>query len=258
MFLPTQKESNMGFWNMLMAWATNSGKNARELYFLGKQYAMGIKVSKNQKRAFEYFKKAAEKGHMIAQLELFGYYNEMRNYERALYFLTEASKQGEPFAQNFLIMMYMEGEICKQDFNKAISLAYISAKSGNPLAQFILGSEFYSGNHIKKDINQGVFWLEKSAEQGYKNAFVVLKNIYEKSANGNELLWKFDKMRNQNNPSINLFYRKGMEYYNDGDIFTALKYFTQAKETGEMNSSISSASYDMCIECMAIIRNLDK
>ncbi|HGN1707852.1 TPA: tetratricopeptide repeat protein [Providencia rettgeri] len=52
------------------------------------------------------------------------------------------------------------------------------AKDGKPFPQFMLGVLYLNGNGVSKDANLGVEYLKKSAEQGWKGSLELLCYLY--------------------------------------------------------------------------------
>ena len=73
-------------------------------------YFTGTGVEKDMKRAFEYFAKAADKGHAKAQYNLGVLYDRgegtAQNYEQAFEWYSRAAEQGYPPAEYNLAHLY--------------------------------------------------------------------------------------------------------------------------------------------------------
>lgn len=111
-------------------------------YNLGVMYFKGEGVKADRLQGLEYFKKAAEQGHMNAQF--------------------------------ILGTMYDKGEDVLQDRTLAARWYRKAADQGHAQAQFNLGLMYTNGEGVEKDRKQAVVWLNKAANQGHKGAGKLL------------------------------------------------------------------------------------
>lgn len=125
-------------------------------YELGKIYNSSLCMPRNDLKAFEWFKKAAENGHADAQYELFSMYG------RGVYISEQDPKA------------YQNAEKASEWFQKA-------ADSGNGDAEYRIGRMYLSGKRgsdISKNVTLGMSYLEKSALHNNYYAQLKLLNIY--------------------------------------------------------------------------------
>lgn len=119
------------------------------LYYLGYMYDNGYGIKKDEKLAFEYYKKSAEKGFTFAEYSL-----------------------GQAFLQ---------GRGVKLNDAEAIYWLSKAAEKGEYMSQYVLGSLYYEGteNGISVVANKqiGLDLIRKSAIQGYDKAIDKLKEI---------------------------------------------------------------------------------
>lgn len=128
------------------------------------------------------------------------------DYEKALYWLTQASKKEHAMAQFFLSQLYYtgRGETIPQDYLRCAYWLKQSAIRGYESGQYLLGLMFIQGEGIDQDHEQGFYWIKKAAQQGmsqaeYKLALCYIDGIgtskdYQKAKH---LLTKFAKAGNQ-------------------------------------------------------------
>ena len=121
--------------------------NPEAQYQLGKLYYSGENVKKNYRVAFEWYKKAAESGHvlaqrMVAEMLLEGSQEIKKNRKLAFYWMQCAAMQDDTIALERLGDMYAKGEGCAKDQNKAIEWYEKAALKNNPTAQCKLGEIF--------------------------------------------------------------------------------------------------------------------
>ncbi len=130
-----------------VSWSTKAAaqKEAGAQYFLGRAYATGEGVKKNESKALTWYKAAAEQGHMKAQSAL-GY-------------------------------AYLDGKIVNKDLPTAIKWLTQAAEHGDLKAQFTLGNIYKKGDGVKKDLVQARRWLGAAAEQGFFPAIDALGEL---------------------------------------------------------------------------------
>lgn len=126
---------------------------ANDCFKLGLRYQNGEGVEKDNRKAFEWFQKAAEQGHATAQNGLgVMYYNGKgteKNYAKAKRWYEKAAKQGYAEAQYKLGAMYDNGEGVTIDFIEAKKWYEKAACQGVSVAQARLGSLYYYGRGVQ-------------------------------------------------------------------------------------------------------------
>lgn len=122
------------------------------LYYIGYMYDNGYGTTKDEKLAFEYYKKSAEKGFTFAEYAL-----------------------GQAFLQGIGV---------KANDAEAIFWLSKAVEKGDYMSQYVLGSLYYEGteNGISVVNNKeiGLELIKKSAIQGYDKAIDKLKEIERK------------------------------------------------------------------------------
>lgn len=161
---------------------TNERNSAVGNYYLGKMYLYGYGVLKNNDLAIEYFEKAGEAGNLRAQNFLARYeLNYKKDPKRAFYWFKKAADKGDNQARLYCIGAYFFGYGVNKYPDKARTYYLAAAKEGNPLAQLALGEHFLD-SRSRTNQRLGVLWLEKAAEQGNEVATIELASLYEKGS----------------------------------------------------------------------------
>ena len=120
--------------------------NTDSIYKVGCFYLNGTSgYTKDESKAVEYFRQAAEKGH--------------------------------PMAQNNLAWCYKEGKGVQQSYTEAVKWYRKSADQGYPLAQFNLGWRYEHGEGVPKSISEAIKWYRKAAAKGESHAQAALKRL---------------------------------------------------------------------------------
>jgi len=123
-------------------------KDAKAQYRLAKLYLNGEGRSKNLRLAHDWFRKAAEQGHVGAQYQL--------------------GRMSEA------------GEGVRQDYRRASEWYHLAAKLGNSRdAHFALGELYFYGRGVSQDPGASIDWYRLAAEQGHPMAQYILGTMYD-------------------------------------------------------------------------------
>ena len=140
-------------------------------------------VEKDMKKAFEFFKSAAELGNPMAQYNLASYYENgegvIKDMKKAFEWYSKAADQGDAEAQHNVALCYENGDGVEQDLNKAFEFYSKAAEQGDVAAQVSVADIYMSGNGIEKDATKAADWYIKAAEQGDAIAQSNLAMLYE-------------------------------------------------------------------------------
>jgi len=149
------------------------------LWQLGRMYAEGDGVVRNDKRAFEYFRKFADshaddhpstpRSRFVAnafvalgQYYLDGIPNSSidPSPERARrMFYHAASYFGDPEAQYQLAMLYVDGKGVDREARRAVPWLLLAANKGHYKSQALLGRILFHGEHGARQRASGLMWL---------------------------------------------------------------------------------------------------
>ena len=154
--------------------------HALALWKLGRMYAEGDGVPRNDLRAFEYFSRIADenadeapdspRAGVVANafMSLGGYFLQgikgsyvQSNPERAAeMFSYAASYFGDPAAQYSLARLYLEGTGLDRDERQAARWLNLAAEKGHSPAQALLGQLLINGQGVPRQKARGLMWLE--------------------------------------------------------------------------------------------------
>jgi TPR repeat protein len=149
------------------------------LWQLGRMYAEGDGVVRNDHRAFEYFRKFADshaddhpstpRSRFVANafVALGQYYLDgipnspvEANPERARrMFYHAASYFGDPEAQYQLATLYVDGNGLARDAKRAVPWLVLAANKGHYKSQAVLGRILFRGEHGTRQPASGLMWL---------------------------------------------------------------------------------------------------
>ena len=144
-------------------------------------YAKGEGVPKNQEIATEYYRKAAEKGHMRAQFNLGVRYANGRgvdkNETKAAEWYRKAAEQGYVRAQFNLGVLYANGLGVPQNDALAVDWYRKAAIQGDSDAQYNLSVMYEEGRGVPTDRVQAIAWCRMAAKQGDPDAKKKLESL---------------------------------------------------------------------------------
>jgi len=110
----------------------------------------------------------------------------------ALHQLSVIADSGMANAQYDVGVIYSQGKVVPQDYDKAVSYFRKAADQGDSNAQGFLGSLYVLGHGVPKDYKQAFYWLDKSAAQGNAIAERELTSLHN---------LKLDKMQSPAEPT---------------------------------------------------------
>jgi len=157
-----------------------------EIYF---EVSSGRSVS-NKEKATKWYKMAAEKGHVSAQLNLGVIYNQgigvKQDYKEAAKWYEKAASQGSSKAQLNLGILYDLGRGVEKDVVKAHDNYKKAAMKGMRDAQYNLGIIYYNGETgIKRNYIESYAWLALAKEQGSELAAIYKDKVERKISKKN-------------------------------------------------------------------------
>ena len=96
---------------------------------------------------------------------------------KAFSFYKRAAEIGDAPAQCNLGVAYLEGLGTRQNLTEGIKWIRKAAFQGDAIAQYILGMAYCDGEGVRKNIRYAQIWLGKAAQQGHKKASAKLLKI---------------------------------------------------------------------------------
>ena len=165
------KKSKAEDFNKAEKMLLSESNNVLALHGLGKLYSTGKLGSKNDDKAFEFYKKALQG---FLQIE-------------------PIAKKVKPYLQYQIGMMYFQGLGTRIDNKKAAEYFEKSAELGNQYAKRLLASKYISGKDFEQDIEKGISLLTECADSGDAFSCYRLGNLYLKGEIVNQDLDKAEK-----------------------------------------------------------------
>jgi len=147
-------------------------------------------VEQNYAEAEYWLRKAAERNHRMAQLNLGIMYLEYNTEEqsnwdwhsdkktlhsKAEYWIAKAANGGSRQAQYLLGWIYLSYNASEENHIKAIHYLRKSANSGETLAQIKLGELYAEGEIVTQDYEETYYWFILASEYGDEDKFYLKK-----------------------------------------------------------------------------------
>ena len=150
---------------------------------LGYMYLYGYGVDRKYYEAIKWYRKAAEQENVSAQVQL-GYmylngYGVVKDYAEALKWYGKAANQGHPSGMNGLGFMYQNGYGVNKDYAEAIKWYRMAAEKGNVSAKSNIATMYFNGFGVDQDYAEAFKWYREAAEQGEANGQYSLAFMYE-------------------------------------------------------------------------------
>jgi len=144
---------------------------------LGELYANGLGVERDDKKAAEWYRLAADRGDReamfsLALLHLSARVDGTNNREQGAKLLAAAAKLGHAGAAYDLGVLYLEGQAFPQDFARAAELFRSAAQAGSPEAQYALATLFKEGRGVPRDLAEAARLLAAASLADHTDAQV--------------------------------------------------------------------------------------
>ena len=137
-------------------------------YYLGLWYELSETVEHDLDKAFKYYQAAAELGDSDGMIKLGIFYHEgtatEKDVDKGIEWLEKAKATGNPKADQFLDIVYKNGEGNPQTaFEHLLKLA----EAGDARAQYQIYEAYDNGNGVEKNDKLAQMWCKKAADNGH-------------------------------------------------------------------------------------------
>jgi TPR repeat protein len=142
-------------------------------YSIGRMYAKGEGVPKDEAEAVNWFRKANEQGKALKA------YNS-GDFAFALKTFRPLAEKGQVMAAYILGLMYANGQGVSENYPEALKWLQKAAEQGEAKAQFSVGVIYAKGLGVPQNYADAFKWYRRSADQGYAIAQFNLGAMYAK------------------------------------------------------------------------------
>ena len=222
--------------------AAKEGNEHAESY-LGLFYEKGYGGEQDINKALYWYKKAALKGNIFAQYSLGFIYYEGEEVEKNLSYAfkwyKEAAEKGFAPAQYALSYLYKNGEGCEKNNFKAYYWLEECADNDFEDAYYILGQSYLEGNNIETNYKKAFFYLSKGVSKKDKSCLESLGDMYYWGLYVKQDKEKAFTLYNESieEGNIELYYKLGKIYEEEGNLEEALTLFYNGHENGDIKST---------------------
>ena len=231
-------------------------KKANELgdqtaaYHIGALYAEGKRLSKDYKKAIEWFNKGIEKNSTLSMLSLSWIYDtnnpdtkDFHDDNKAYNLLKKAMSHGDGDAYDRLGYYYGVGKYVEKDDRKAFELFKKAAELGSSNGMLNTGVGYLVGRGTDKDVDAAEKVYIKAAERGNGEAAWRLAVCYFDGTfkvNTDKSVYYLNKAAALDNAAacynVGMNYIKGIDGYYPKDTFQAFVYMKKAADLGYVDA----------------------
>jgi TPR repeat protein len=159
------------------------GGNAYVMYRLGRMYAAGIGVARDENEAVRWYRKGAAAGNMQATTALAIALLEGRGTgkdpQEAIHLLKVAADKDNLDAMYRLGVLYAQGAVVTKDALEAVRLFTKASEAGHAPSMVDLGLMFYNGEGVQVDLNKAAMWYKRAADLGDSSGMVNLGYLHQ-------------------------------------------------------------------------------
>jgi TPR repeat protein len=169
--------------NQIKQWQSAAEQgDASAMSQLARAYTFGDGVIKDYVKAYELYRKAADKGVADAQNGM-GFYHysglggAKKDFAEAMAWYRKAAEQGLAKSQCNLAMMLQSGEGVPVNLTEAVKWLQLSAEQGFANAQYLLAIALRDGSGTAKSAVEAWKWFSLAAAQKYGNSAQQLAQL---------------------------------------------------------------------------------
>jgi TPR repeat protein len=159
------------------------GGNAHVMYHLGRMYAAGSGVARDDGEAARWYRRAADAGNVNGTAALGFALLEGRgtpiDQQEGLRLVRLAAANEHVEAANRLGHILLEGKIADKDALEAVRLFSKAAEAGHTPSMVDLGLTYANGNGVATDLDRAGIWYKRAADLGNSYGMVNLGWLYE-------------------------------------------------------------------------------
>ena len=137
---------------------------------LASMYEIGMGVPKDNAQALYWYKAAADRHDAEALAAMGRFYMSgtcgvSKDYKKAFEYYQKADNLGSAVARSGLAILYLKGWGVEQDYDKSLRLAQMSALQGGTVAQYNLGDMYRRGKGTAPNLDEAQKWYARSADK---------------------------------------------------------------------------------------------
>jgi hypothetical protein len=157
--------------------------NTHVMYRLGRMYAAGTGIARDEVEAVRWYRRAADAGNLNATAALAVALIEGRgtgiDAQESLRLLRTAAAKDHIEAMNRLGHILLNGKLAAKDTLEAARLFTKAAEAGHPPSMVDLGLMYANGVGVQTDFGKAAMWYNRAADLGNSPGMVNLGWLYE-------------------------------------------------------------------------------
>jgi TPR repeat protein/serine/threonine protein kinase len=159
------------------------GGNAHIMYRLGRVYAAGLAVPRDDAEATRWYRKGADAGNVNAEAALAALLLDRRgttlDTQEGIRLLKAAAAKNHAESMNRLGHLLIEGKAVEKDALEALRLFTKAAETGHAPSMADLGRMYAYGIGVQADPGKALMWFKQAANLGNASAMAALGSIYQ-------------------------------------------------------------------------------
>lgn len=202
--------------------AANAG-STDAMVSLGNIYSKGrYGVAKREKKAFGYYKKAAELGDDNGMFYLglcycYGIGTE-KDFEKALEWYERAAESGNLSAYSALGDKFMDSDFGCPDYERAMAYYQAGSQAGYDYCSWLIGEMYRNGRGVAQDYEEAARWYRLAMEQGYPESLI------------------YDQLTEMGIPNEGTGFAQAKAAYLNGDIDRAIELLVPLANDGDADA----------------------
>ncbi len=145
---------------------------------LAEMYFTGRGIDQDQEAGIEWFRRAADGGHVASQVHLGMISGQAQQFELSAKWFRKAAEAGDAAGMTNLAALYFRGLGVERNAAQALDWFAKAAAQGDPAHQLQLGGLYLDGASGQPDVENGLRWIGRAADQGYSEAQIRLGTIF--------------------------------------------------------------------------------
>ncbi|MEH6543340.1 MAG: tetratricopeptide repeat protein [Porticoccaceae bacterium] len=155
---------------------------------------------------------------------------------KANYYIENRLKPGDRYAIG--ISYYAGIEMKEVNYEKALFWFTDAVKHNEPGAYFFIGSMYTLGQGVSVDVDKAIYWHEKGVESGATQSKLILAKLYQSKNTDQKKKQAFQLIKSEADANNTFSYRMLANCYKEGrgverSKEKALKYYILAAENGD-------------------------
>lgn len=235
--------------------------NGRALQNLGDYYATGKYVSKNLDKALSYYEQAISNGNFLAMGSIGSLYNtaDYKDEKKAFEWNLKAAEKGNIFKMTLVGNSYRNAKGVNRDFSEAMKWYSKASRKGDISAMITIGDWYLAGSGVPQSYPKALEWYLMAADKGLPSGYYKVGYIYYYgkgvTQDYNTALQWFLKGAEKND-LLSILYAADSYRYGPKDYSKAMEWYLKAMDNGSAYAIASIG--DLYYEGLGVTKDYTK